>query len=482
VENSPIIIWFRKDLRLRDNACLDAAIKSGRPIIPLYIIERGGDERLQEWQPGAASNWWLYHALDSLKRDLKGWSGDLVVRSGESLEVLLHLVEESGANSVYWNRRYEGPQRELDAAIKRELSERGIEAKSFNSGLLVEPHTVATNAGQPYKVYTPFFKSVRDRAVDPPLAYDLEELRFPDEMPGGENLKSLGLLPRIGWDREMRELWSISEQAAFDQADRFLDHSVDAYAEDRDRPDLEGTSTLSPYLHFGQIGPRQIVHALKSRVDLPAKGPETFLKEIYWREFAHNVLYHFPHTANEPLRPEFKDFPWDRDETVLARWQKGLTGYPIVDAGMRQLWRTGWMHNRVRMIVASLLVKHLLHSWVDGAKWFWDTLVDADLASNTLGWQWSGGCGADAAPYFRVFNPIIQGQKFDPDGAYVKHYVPELEKLPGKYIHSPWEASNGVLSEAGVALGDSYPRPIIDHKKGRARALEAFDKFKSASD
>jgi len=260
--------------------------------------------------------------------------------------------------------------------------------------------------------------------------------------------------------------------------EHFVDGAIANYQVDRDRPDFDGTSSLSPYLAWGLIGPRQVVAQLRARCDLTQEGPLVYLKEIYWREFAYNVLYHFPDTPNAPLRHEYNNFPWEEDLDTLRSWQRGQTGYPIVDAGMRQLWETGWMHNRVRMIVSSLLVKHLLQDWHSGARWFWDTLVDADLASNTLGWQWSGGCGADAAPYFRVFNPIIQGQKFDPDGAYVRRYVPELGKMPAKYIHTPWEAPDGILDYAGIEIGKDYPAPIIDHQAGRNRALAALKKFK----
>jgi deoxyribodipyrimidine photo-lyase len=286
------------------------------------------------------------------------------------------------------------------------------------------------------------------------------------------------LLPKIPWDEGFYKQWDVSEKAAMARLEGFLDKRVQDYSEGRDRPDMDGTSCLSPYLHWGQIGPRQIAHKLTERYDLCAKGPHVYLKEIYWREFAYNVLYHFPRTPDTPLREEYAKFPWEHDDDTLKAWQKGRTGYPIVDAGMRQLWETGWMHNRVRMIVSSLLVKHLLHNWHEGAKWFWDTLVDADLASNTLGWQWSGGCGADAAPYFRVFNPIIQGKKFDPDGDYVRRYVPELKNLDTEFIHTPWEATKKVLTDAGITLGEHYPKPIIDHKEGRERALAALDQFK----
>ncbi|HAV14178.1 MAG TPA: deoxyribodipyrimidine photolyase [Opitutae bacterium] len=472
---TPTIIWFRKDLRLADNSALAAAIEVGEPILPVFIWS---PEEADRWAPGAASKWWLHHSLQSLADTISEHGGQLVLREGESLSVLRELIEETGANRVHWNRRYESPLRELDASIKKELREDGVEVESFNSSLLNEPHTASTGEGKPYKVYTPYWKKVKDREIESPANVDLSSLSFADKPSESLNLESLKLLPEINWDTEFYEHWEVSEGAAMKRLDAFLSGPVEAYATDRDRPDFDGTSSLSPYLHWGQIGPRQIVHQLKKKCNLLKKGPSTYLKEVYWREFAYNVLYHFPNTPDEPLRSEYSSFPWQYDEEVLKAWQTGNTGYPIVDAGMRQLWQTGWMHNRVRMIVSSLLVKHLLHNWHEGAKWFWYTLVDADLASNTLGWQWSGGCGADAAPYFRVFNPIIQGEKFDPDGKYVKRYVPELEKIPTKYIHTPWEAPEGILKHANVEIGEDYPAPIIDHKEGRERALAALDQFK----
>ncbi|MGC6425076.1 MAG: cryptochrome/photolyase family protein [Lentimonas sp.] len=472
---TPTILWFRKDLRLSDNSALAAAVAVGGPIIPVFIWS---PDEAGSWAPGAASKWWLHYGLKSLNDRFAKIGGELILRRGASLDVLQGLIEESGATRVFWNRRYEAPLRDVDANVKRSLREQGVGVESFNSSLLNEPHTVSTGSGQPYKVYTPYWKKVNGRAVDEPVAIDYASIHFPEETPMSQRLEDWKLLPSISWDTRFYDSWDVSESAAIKRLEQFVNKGVATYADDRDRPDFDGTSTLSPYLQWGQIGPRQIVAKLKQKCDLSLEGPHTFLKEVYWREFAYNVLYHFPKTPDEPLRLEYKDFPWERDLDVLHAWQKGRTGYPIVDAGMRQLWQTGWMHNRVRMIVSSLLVKHLLQGWHDGAKWFWETLVDADLASNTLGWQWSGGCGADAAPYFRIFNPIIQGAKFDPDGDYVKKFVPELSKVPPKYIHSPWEAPDGVLEYAGIVIGKDYPAPIIEHKKGRDRALAALAEFK----
>jgi len=476
VSEPSTILWLRQDLRLQDNSALHAAIAAGAPILPVFIHDR---EAADAWGPGAASRWFLHQALESLQQSLSQVGGRLYYCKGESLAELQALIEASGAERVFWNRRYEGPQRERDAAIKKALREAGIEVQSFNSRLLNEPHTVSTGSGQAYKVYTPYWKKVKDRKIEPPVEPDLKAAHFYTGAELGCGLSDLGLLPAHPWHEKLAAYWEVSEDAVIRQFDQFLAGPVEGYDTNRDLPMVAGTSSLSPYLHWGLIGPRQVMQRLHAAHDLRAQGPQIFAKEIYWREFAYNVLYHFPHTPDAPLQQKYADFPWEYDQSVLRRWQQGQTGYPIVDAGMRELYATGWMHNRVRMIVSSLLVKHLLQDWRDGARWFWDTLVDADLASNTLGWQWSGGCGADAAPYFRIFNPMTQGKKFDAAGDYVRRWVPELAQLPAKYIHEPWEAPAGILQHAGCRLGEDYPEPIIDHKAGRQRALAAFDQVKS---
>jgi deoxyribodipyrimidine photo-lyase len=397
--------------------------------------------------------------------------------------VLRELIKTTGADAVYWNRRYEPAVIARDKDLKTGL---GVEAKSFNAALLFEPHTVQTKAGGPFQVFTPFWKHCLSLKVEEPVRLSLRTLPAPETWPRSLVLPELALLPKIAWDAGFTKVWEPGEAGAQKRLKQFIASAMEDYGEQRNRPDVDGTSALSPYLHFGDLGPRQVWAAVKasakgSGIFPPSRGAQVFLSEVGWREFAHHLLFHFPHTPEAPLRTEFGAFPWRTDSKQLRAWQKGQTGYPIVDAGMRQLWMTGWMHNRVRMIVASFLVKHLRISWQAGADWFWDTLVDADLASNTLGWQWTAGCGADAAPYFRIFNPMLQGAKFDPDGAYVRRWVPELAKLPAEFIHCPWEAPLHALAAAGVVLGRDYPQPIVDHGAARAAALDALKSLKQTS-
>ena len=472
----PTIVWFRQDLRLQDNAALAHAIEVGHPVIPLFIWS---DDEADKWRQGAASRWALHHALISLEADLAARGLKLIIKKALCCgKVLLQLAQETGASLIVWNRRYEPLLRGLDVALKRQLKAAGLEVKSFNSTLLNEPHTVASGSGAPYKVYTPYWKKVHQRAVDLPVTVDLTRLKPSFVTVHSTEISELDLLPHIAWDHEVAATWRLTEAAAQKRLNSFLAGPILEYASLRDRPDFEGTSSLSPYLKWGLIGPRQIYHAIQKACDLEQDGVRVYLKELYWREFAYNVLYHFPHTSDQPLRSEYDQFPWVENAAYLEAWRHGRTGYPIVDAGMRQLWRTGWMHNRVRMIVSSILVKHFLQPWRLGAEWFWDTLLDADLASNSLGWQWSGGCGADAAPYFRIFNPITQGQKFDPEGHYVRRYVPELRGLDATVIHQPWEASTVALKRVGLKLGRDYPLPIVPHAEGRQRALQALAQFK----
>jgi deoxyribodipyrimidine photo-lyase len=440
-------------------------------------------EEEDPWAPGAASRWWLHQSLARLAADLEARGARLVIRRaapqpagapGESgsLGALRALLRDSGARAVYWNRRYEPALIARDTLIKQALRDSGIEAESFNAALLAEPRDVRNQSGRPFQVFTPFWKHVRATLDPPPPVPAPATIPAPAAWPASLALQQLGLRPRIRWDGGLAETWQPGERGAWQSLEHFLAGPVREYDETRNVPGAPGTSRLSPHLHFGEISPRQIWHAA------PEWRQRQFVTEVGWREFAHHLLFHFPRTTDEPLRAEFRAFPWSGDRTHLAAWQQGRTGVPLVDAGMRELWATGWMHNRVRMVVASYLVKNLRLPWQDGARWFWDTLVDADLASNTLGWQWSAGCGADAAPYFRVFNPVTQGLKFDPDGVYVRRWVPELAKLPAAAMHAPWEADTATLRAAGVVLGKTYPHPLVDLKASREAALEAYQRMR----
>ncbi len=481
--NSATVVWFRQDLRLQDNPALTAAVVRGAPVVPVFVWDEAGEGR---WPMGGASRWWLHHSLAALDGALRERGSRLILAHGDSGAVLHDLIERTGAASVYWNRRYEPAVIARDKKIKAELLASGVAAKSFNAALLFEPHTVKNKSGGPFQVFTPYWKHCQTLAVEAPVKLSTSSLAAPRRWPKSEELAALELLPRLGWADGFSAHWQPGEAGATKRLKQFMAQAMEPYADRRNIPAVDGTSALSPHLHFGEIGPRQIWAAAQalskeSGVFPASRGAQVFLNEMGWREFAHHLLFYFPQTPVAPLREDFARFPWVKNAGQLQAWRKGLTGYPIVDAGMRQLWQTGWMHNRVRMIVASFLVKHLRISWQDGAGWFWDTLVDADLASNTLGWQWSAGCGADAAPYFRIFNPILQGQKFDPDGDYVRRWVPELGRLPTKYLHQPWVAPPALLAEASIVLGDNYPKPLVEHKAARAAALAALKSMRKIS-
>lgn len=470
------LVWFRSDLRLADNPALCAAVAAGAPVVPVYIHAPGEEGA---WQPGGASRWWLHQSLTELRHSLAARGAELCVRaSDDSLGTLKTLIRECAATRVVWNRRYEPKIRARDEIIKRTLRAQGIETESYASALLHEPWSVRTRSGGPFQVFTPFWrhcKSLADPAEPLPAP---QALHAPPRRPSSQPIESLGLVPALGWPSGLAAAWRPGEREAQRRLERFTDEALEAYSSRRDEPGTPGTSRLSPHLHFGEIGPRQIWHTVRRTAQRQGRSfswrDSQFLAEIGWREFAHHLLYHFPHTPEQPLRGDFARFPWQTSRLELRAWQRGLTGYPIVDAGMRELWHTGWMHNRVRMIAASFLVKDLLLPWSEGARWFWDTLVDADLASNTLGWQWVAGCGADAAPFFRVFNPVMQGARFDPLGTYVRRWVPELGTLPARWIHQPWAAPAEVWRAAGISPGVSYPPPLVDHDSARRRALSAF--------
>jgi deoxyribodipyrimidine photo-lyase len=472
------LLWLRLDLRLADNPALHAALKRNRPVVAVFIHS---PEEEAPWEPGGASRWWLHQSLAAVDAELRARGSRLVIRRGPSLEVLRGLIKETGANELFWNRRYEPAIIARDQKIKAVLRTQGLEVESFNGALLHEPWTVQNQSGEPFRVFTRFWKYclTKPDAADPlPTP---RRLIAPQSWPESLPLNALELEPKINWAEGIRDVWKPGTAGAHAQLKRFLPEAVGKYSSDRNRPDLLGTSRLSPHLHFGEITPRQIWHVVRRQAERNSVRDwrsSQFLTELGWREFSHHLLYHFPLTSIEPMRAEFKEFPWRADQRQLKAWQEGRTGFPIVDAGMRELWTVGWMHNRVRMIVASFLVKDLLIPWQDGARWFWDTLVDADLAQNTLGWQWTAGCGADAAPYFRIFNPVSQGAKFDPDGAYVRRWCPELAKLPNEWIHQPWAVPSSALAHAGVKLGRDYPEPIVNHRCAREVALGAFAKIK----
>lgn len=470
------ILWFRQDLRLKDNPALIAACKTGE-IIPIYIHDSGAPERAQL---GGASKWCLHHALKALNKSL---NGKLVCFSGDPKAIIEGLCEAYDVGGVFWNRCYEKWARERDADIKSSLKDAGINVSSFNGSLLWEPMQVLKQDDTPYKVFTPYYRRGCLSKAHPRYPQGKPEIKLYDGANKSEMavlLDDLDLLPSIPWDSTIKRLWDISENGAQDKLARFIEDAARDYDDARNIPSVKGTSLLSPYLHFGLISPNQAWYAVLDAFDgnTDIKGVDVYLSELGWREFSYYLLYHFPDIQSKNFNSKFDKFPWRRDDESLRAWQFGNTGIPIVDAGMRELYETGYMHNRVRMIVGSFLVKNLLIDWREGERWFWDCLLDADTASNAAGWQWVAGSGADASPYFRVFNPLLQGEKFDKEGAYVKQYCPELIKLDKKYIHQPWNAPKDVLKDAEITLGDNYPEPLVDLKTSRQRALDAFSEIK----
>jgi deoxyribodipyrimidine photo-lyase len=462
------ILWFRHDLRLADHAALAAALEGGRRVLPVFVLDPVAGH-------GGAARWWLQRSLAALAASLAARGAPLLLAKGRAETILPALAAASGATEVHAGRGLEPWARDQSRRVHEALADAGRALRLHTTVVLTEPHGFASGSGRPYAVYTPFAKAML-AAGDPPAP-----LPAPGRIPGteapagGESLDSLGLYPVPGepdWAAGFPAHWQPGEDGAAARLARFLAGPVAEYAQARNLPGIEGSSGLSPHLRFGEVSPRQVWHAVRGAAK--GEGAETFLKEILWREFSYHLLWHRPDLPSQCLRAEFLAFPWAEDRALLRAWQRGRTGYPIVDAGMRQLWRMGWMHNRVRMIAGSLLVKHLMQPWQAGAAWFLDTLVDADLASNSASWQWVAGCGTDAAPFFRVFNPVLQGEKFDPEGAYVRRFVPELGKLPKAFIHKPWEAPPEILRAAGVVLGRDYPKPIVEAAAGRERALAAF--------
>ncbi len=473
------IVWLRRDLRLGDQPALTLAREEADQIVFVYIHAPAEEE---PWAPGAASRWWLHHSLSSLGASLEAAGQRLIVRRGPTLAALKTLISETGAARVVWNRLYEPATIARDKAIKAALREDGIAADSCNAALLFEPWEIRSEKGDPYRVFTPFWKRcMRDLHQLPLPAPAPDPGQPPDAALASETLASLDLLPHLPWAEGFPSMWVPGEKGAHAQVEILVDTIATDYSSTRNRPDLHGTSRLSPHLHFGEISPRQIVAALAplSMAAGSSEGADAYVRELGWRDFAHHLLFHFPHTAEAPLDERFAHYRWEGKPGWLSAWQRGQTGFPIIDAGLRELWHTGWMHNRVRMIVASMLVKNLQTPWLEGARWFWDTLVDADLASNTLGWQWTAGCGADAAPYYRIFNPVLQAERFDPDRRYIRKWVPELAKLPDKWIHCPWDAPATVLQQAAVELGRNYPLPVVDLKHSREKALAGYAEIRN---
>jgi deoxyribodipyrimidine photo-lyase len=479
--DAPAIVWFRNDLRLADNPALDRAATSGRPVICIYIM--ASDDRIRA--EGGASRWWLHHALSSLRSSLLRLGSDLYLFEGAPETLLPEIAAQTMAGLIVWNRRYALAERSEDGAIMAALKQSSIGVESFNSHLLYEPWEVKTQAGGPMRVYSPFWRATR-RLGDPTRPFlaprRLSGYELDQSVAKGHrrSLAEFRLLPgEPDWAQGFARVWRPGEGEARERLEVFLGQGLAGYAANRNLPGHASTSRLSPYLKCGQIGIRQVwaaaMHGAASGKNAgSARDLDVFLAELGWREFSYHLLFHYPALGSANFQTKFDRFPWRRCGSDLRAWQRGRTGYPLVDAGMRELWQTGWMHNRIRMVAASFLVKHLMIDWREGESWFWDTLVDADAANNAASWQWVAGSGADAAPYFRIFNPVSQGLKFDADGAYVRRFVPELARLPDRYLHAPWTAPASVLEAAGIVLGKTYPEPIIAHDVARSRALEAF--------
>ncbi len=479
MSDNVVIVWFREDLRLEDNPAFFTACQKAKHIIPVYIFD---DQNSGRWPLGAASRWWLERSLTSLAQQLKRHGNELLFFKGDALEVLSKIAARSNAAAVYWNRLYGPAQIERDKKVKSTLRQSGIDAVSLKGNVLIEPWKVLNKSDQPYKVFTPYWNRVKQLLVNqPPSIYPLLDAipSAPKKLPDSMTIKSLKLYTGdVDWARDFPDYWQPGVGGAKNLKNTFIDAAIDNYSNQRDLPDVDGTSRLSPHLHFGELSVNQlwfdIWQSLQSESQATQQQLWSYLRQLVWRDFSQYLLFHFKQIDEQPFRPEFTEFPWQHDQQSLQLWQQGKTGYPLVDAGMRQLWRAGWMHNRVRMVCASFLTKHLLIHWHHGANWFWDTLVDADLANNSCGWQWVAGCGADAAPYFRIFNPITQSKKFDAKGNYIRRWVPELAGLDTKYIHEPWLATEAKGKQTGLELNQNYPHIIIEHSFARQRALQAY--------
>ncbi|TCT02444.1 cryptochrome/photolyase family protein [Aquabacter spiritensis] len=478
----PALVWFRSDLRLADNPALIAAAREGRQIGALFVW----DEDSPGIRPlGGAARWWLAHSLRALAADLGRFDIPLILRRGPAAKIVTEVAEETGSDLVAFNARSGAAEAEVDRTVASALEQAGCTARRFNGALLHAPGTVHTAAGGLPRTFSAFRRAAQK--LEPPR----QPKPIPagllgiDTPPKGDLLETWGLEPVApDWASGIRAAWQCGEAAAQARLAAFLDDGLNGYAEGRDSPAAARVSRLSPHLRWGEISPHQVLASARHAAQTGSVShadADKFEAELYWREFAHHVLAAEPDLAQRNLQTAFDAFPWRECIGELKVWRAGRTGYPLVDAGMRELWQTGWMHNRVRMVVGSFLAKHLLIPWQEGESWFWDTLVDADPASNPCSWQWVAGTGVDAAPYFRIFNPVLQGEKFDPDGTYVRAFVPELAKLPAPFIHRPWTADAATLARAGVRLGITYPKPIIAHDAARDRALRAFAHIKSGA-
>ncbi|GAA1341012.1 cryptochrome/photolyase family protein [Arthrobacter roseus] len=467
------LVWLRDDLRLADNPALHEAIQHGGTVCVLYVFDQSPDIR----PLGAATRWWLHHSLEALRTQIEDVGGQLILRNGIAADVVKDLIAEIGADALLWNRRYGLPERTTDTALKNWAHEHDVEAHSFQANLLFEPWQVQTKQGENYKVFTPFWRACLEQPqprqpLPAPSSLTPATLRDSATHPSSDALDDWGLLPSTpDWAGGLRDEWTPGEAGAHNRLTTFFDERVEDYSQGREKPGQEATSRLSPHLRFGEISPFQIWQAAKENKTTGLEHEiRVFGSEVGWREFCWQLLYHNPDLATQNYRREYDAFEWEQDTADdVSAWQQGHTGYPMVDAGMRQLWNTGWMHNRIRMVTASFLIKNLMVNWRTGEQWFWDTLVDADAASNPANWQWVAGSGADAAPYFRIFNPVTQSKKFDPSGGYLRRFVPELAALDDSSVHEPWK---------NPEVAPDYPEPIVDLKETRHRALDAYARVK----
>lgn len=467
--NTTTILWVRNDLRLRDNQALDYAISLGRPIVPVFILEDEGSD----WSLGRASRWWLHYALKDFQQKLNALGLQFIFKREKSVEsCLCDLVKSVKAECIVWNRRYDQVGMETDMRVIKKMRSLGVKVETFIGNVLFEPGSILNKSGKPYRVFTPFYNHVRDIIIEKSYLISPRHLVKYDYSVRSEELDSFNLLSAIKFDQDLGATWDPSIDGGERLLEKFVSDKIREYSLSRDFPAVEGTSRLSPYLHFGQISVKQIYSVLSS---LPTSVRDPYYRQIIWREFAWTILYFFPETASLSFKKEFENLGWEFNEELFNCWREGRTGYPIVDAGMRELRETGWMHNRVRMIVASFLVKNLMVHWIEGAKWFWDNLVDADLANNSFGWQWVAGSGLDASPFFRIFNPIIQSQKFDPEGLYIKRYVPELREVPSRWIHDPWKVKNRVVVDQDVG---GYPHPVVSYNASKIYVLRAYNRMR----